>query len=198
MIYSLTGKLIYKDTGSAVVECGGVGFRCAVTLSTAGQLPSVGANVMLLTHLNVREDAMELFGFHTQEELRLFRLLTSVSGVGPKVGLAILSDIAPDKLSLYIASGDAKAITKAQGVGPKLAQRIILELKDKILGGDAKSMEIPAGVSNPQSATGEAVAALAALGYSQSEAASALSGLDSALPTQELIRGALKKLAGKK
>lgn len=199
MIYSLSGNLIFKDANTAVVECSGVGYRCSVTLATAGQLPQTGRKVNLLTHMQVRDDSVELFGFHSQEELRLFRLLISVSGVGPKVGLGVLSDITPDKLTLYIASGDAKAITKAQGIGPKLAQRIILELKDKVMGAvpTEAAMVGLAGSNDPQSGIGEALSALTALGYSQSEAASALSKLDQGLPVQELVRGALKALAMK-
>ena len=138
MIYSLTGTLTVKEPGALVVECCGVGYRCAAPLSTVQKLPPVGEQVSVLTHMSVREDAVELFAFADKEELTCFKRLISVSGVGPRVALAILSDIPPDRFNLYVVSGDVKAITKAQGVGPKLAQRIVLELKDKVelAGGD--------------------------------------------------------------
>ncbi len=125
MFYSLTGKL-------AVVECGGVGYRCMTSLTTLSCLPPAGERVTLYTHLNVREDALDLFGFYSMNELDAFKKLIGVSGVGPKSALAILSDMTPDRLALCIASGDAKSLTRAPGVGVKLAQRLILELKDKI------------------------------------------------------------------
>ena len=130
MIYSITGKLVCMEPGFAVVEAGGVGYRCSTTTGTLAKLPPRGQEVTLLTHLYLREDVLELFGFFTEEELRCFRLLIGVSGVGPKAALAILSALSPQKLMLAIAAGDAKAV-KAPGVGPKLSQRIILELRDK-------------------------------------------------------------------
>ena len=151
---------------------------------------------MLYTYMNVREGAIDLFGFATKGELSCFRLLTSISGVGPKVGLAILSQLSPEDVALAAAAGDAKRFTKASGVGQKLAQRIVLELKDKVgaLSGSV-SME---GISQPggPSASGnasQAVEALVTLGYSASEAAAAVGKLDSALPPEELIRLALKE-----
>ncbi|MDD2955883.1 MAG: Holliday junction branch migration protein RuvA [Oscillospiraceae bacterium] len=201
MIYSLTGKLIHVENALAVVECAGVGYACKTTRATLGALPSVGSAVTLYTHLNVREDAVELFGFYTGRELECFRQLQTVSGVGPKAALAILSELTPDRFALAVASGDVKAITRAAGVGPKLAQRVILELKDRVT-----SEEIASGFSEgagPAAAfsTGsmtEAVSALTALGYSQSEAAQALGGLDPSLSAEELIRRALRGLAGGK
>ena len=130
MICSLNGKLIYSDQNTAVVECGGVGYKCNISLKTVGALPGIGENVLLYTYMSVREDAVDLFGFITMEEMRCFKLLTSVNGVGAKVGIAILSEFAPDFIMAYISSGDYKALTSAAGVGPKLAQRIVLELKD--------------------------------------------------------------------
>jgi len=194
MIYSLTGTLTVKEPGALVVECCGVGYRCAAPLSTVQKLPPVGEQVSVLTHMSVREDAVELFAFADKEELTCFKRLISVSGVGPRVALAILSDIPPDRFNLYVVSGDVKAITKAQGVGPKLAQRIVLELKDKVeLAGGDGSLPAMAGGAAPGGA-GEAVSALAALGYTPSEAAAALAGLDPALPVEELIRAALKHM----
>ena len=130
MIYSVTGKLVCVEPGFAVVEAAGVGYRCSTTTSTLAKLPPRGKEVTLLTHLYLREDLLELFGFYTEEELRCFRLLIGVSGVGPKAALAILSVLTPQKLMLAIAAGDAKAV-KVPGVGPKLSQRIVLELRDK-------------------------------------------------------------------
>ena len=132
MFYSLSGKLIVKSGSTAVVECGGVGFTCGVTLQTLQRLPQIGEPVTLYTHLSVREDALDLFGFADPAELDFFRLLIGVSGIGPKVALAVLSQLPPDRLALCIATGDAKSITRAQGVGPKVAQRIVMELKDKV------------------------------------------------------------------
>ena len=125
MIYSLNGVLIDRNLSSVVIECGGVGYKCIVTDQTLRQLPEIGSKLFLYTYMNVREDAVDLFGFITKDEMEMFRLLISVNGVGPKAAIAILSEMQPDKLSFCIAAGDAKAITKAQGVGPKLAQRIV-------------------------------------------------------------------------
>ncbi len=198
MIYSLRGKLIESSPHTVVIECAGVGYGCRVTLNTLRQLPSIGEEAFLYTYMAVREDAVELFGFADAAELSCFRLLTSVSGVGPKAGLSILSDFSPDRLALLIASGDAKTITQAAGVGPKMAQRIVLELKDKMgaaqWGAAAEDVEA-AGTASAAGNAAEAVAALAALGYSQSEAALAVGRLDSGLSVEELIREALKSMA---
>ncbi len=201
MFYSLTGTLLVKSGSTAVIECGGVGFSCGITLQTLQSLPAVGEKTTLYTHLSVREDALDLFGFAEPAELDFFRLLISVSGVGPKVALAVLSQLAPDKLALCIATGDAKTITRAQGVGPKVAQRIVMELKDKVgsfasddsLQGDLAA----AGVVSASSNASDAVEALVALGYPQSEASLAVGRLDSALPVEQLVRDALKALAKK-
>lgn len=198
MIASLNGKLIYKDDNYAVVECGGVGIKCFIAQTTSVVLPQVGENVFLFTYLAVREDALDLFGFAEQSELEAFKLITSVSGVGPKIGLAILSQFTADQLYLFIASSDAKALTAASGVGIKLAQRIVLELKDKVSAyavGDT-AVNVTASVSaTSNSNSKEAVAALVSLGYAQSEASLAVGGLDLTLSTEELIKQALKTLA---
>lgn len=197
MLYSLNGKLIYADVNTAVVECGGVGFKCSVTLSTRSSLPEIGKNVTLFTHLAVREDAMELYGFYGEEELDCFRLLIGVSGIGPKAALAILSELSPSKLKLCIASGDAKTITRAQGIGNKTAQRVVLELKDKIgsiVGSDDSNGDMAAvGVVSASGNAADAVSALVSLGYPQSEASLVVGRLDSTLPTEELIKQALTK-----
>ncbi len=199
MIYSVTGKLKLLEPTFAVVEAGGVGYKCTTTTSTLAQLPPRESVVTLLTYLQVRENDIELFGFATEEELRCFKLLISVSGVGPKAALAILSSTTPQRLMLSIAAGDAKAL-KAPGVGPKLTQRIVLELKDKVSTDDMKqavgfSHSFAAMDGECLSAQGEAISALVALGYGQTDAASVVSRLDSALPVDELIKAALKKLA---
>ena len=197
MFYSLTGKLIHTEAYLAVVECGGVGYRCMTSLTTLSCLPPAGERVTLYTHLNVREDALDLFGFYSMNELDAFKNLIGVSGVGPKSALAILSDMTPDRLALCIASGDAKSLTRAPGVGVKLAQRLILELKDKISKAELASGVGEAAVQIGADGSGmnEAAAALCTLGYSQSQAAEALAGLAADLPVDELIRQALKKVA---
>ena len=198
MISSLNGKLIYKDNSFAVVECGGVGFRCSITKNTLSKLPSNGSDVFLHTYLSVREDALDLYGFFGSDELNSFKLITSVNGVGAKIGIAILSEFTPENLSMYIAAGDAKMLTRASGVGIKLAQRIVLELRDKVAVGTASANV--AGVSGsaaPVGNTGEAVAALVSLGYSQGEAASAVSRLDGSMSVEDMIKAALKTLAGR-
>ncbi len=126
MIYSLRGKLLLSEPGGVVVECAGVGYRCAVSLSTLAKLPGTGSEVFLLTHMVVREDTVDLFGFADTQELASFRLLTTVNGVGARLALTLLSDFSSSQLALAVASGDAKALTRSAGVGNKLAQRIVL------------------------------------------------------------------------
>ncbi len=197
MIASLRGKLIYTDNISAVVECGGVGFKCFVTKNTLYNLPQKNEEVFLHTYMVVREDAMDLYGFIEREELECFKLITSVSGVGSKIGLALLSEFTANQITLYIANNDPKALTAATGVGIKLAQRIVLELKDKIGSLDSgEAIEIKAvGNATVNSNSKEAVAALQSLGYTQSEASLAVGRLDQSLSTEELIKQALKSIA---
>jgi len=197
MIASVRGKLIFTDNSCAIVECGGVGYKCFVTKNTLYNLPQKDSEVMLYTFLSVREDAMDLYGFKELEELEAFKLVTSVNGVGAKMGLALLSEFTASQLTLYIASNDYKALTAASGVGPKLAQRIVLELRDKV--GSLQSgdtIELKAvGNATLNSNTKEAVSALVSLGYTQSEASLAVGKCDPALSTEELIKQALKTLA---
>lgn len=198
MIATLNGKLIIKELNYVVVECGGVGLKCFVTQNTHATIGNIGDNVFLYTYLSVREDALDLYGFADNSELEVFKLITSVSGVGSKIGLAILSEFTPDKIMLYIASGDAKSLTAASGVGIKLAQRIVLELKDKVGSISSGDMTIDVkavGVATAHSATREAIEALVSLGYTQSEASLAVGRLDPSLDTNELIKQALKSLA---
>lgn len=198
MFYSLRGKLISVDNLSIAVECAGVGYKCNVTQNTLSELPAVGEEVFIYTHLSVREDSMELFGFSKLNELNCFKLLTSVSGVGAKVGIAILSTLYPEQVALAITSGDSKVLTMAPGVGNKLAQRIILELKDKVANAQ---MTMPIGQSSfakvPKGNAAAAINALSVLGYSQSEAAVAVSKFDENMSVEDLIRNALKSMAGR-
>lgn len=199
MFYSLTGNVIYKGLTEVAVECGGVGFRCQSSSKTLSEV-SLQEKITLYTYLNVREDALDLFGFSTEYELQWFKMLISVNGVGPKAALAILSELEPDRLALCISASDVKAITKAQGVGPKIAQRIILDLKDKVTSVVSASNNVSEEISAVSAAkdmpnTSEAIAALTMLGYTQSEAAVAVSKLDPSLSVENLIKGALKYLS---
>lgn len=184
-------------TSFVAIECSGVGFKCQVSQNTLRDV-DLSAPMTLYTYLNVREDALDLFGFSTEYELEWFKLLISVTGVGPKAALAILSQYTAEQLALHISAGDSKAITKAQGVGPKLAQRVILELKDKIkafvpeeLASNIES--VSSSQENP--ASSEAVAALTMLGYTQTEASVAISKLDSNLSVEDMIKQSLKILS---
>ena len=197
MLYSVRGKLIHMEPRTAVIECAGVGYKCFITMHTARQLPALGGEVMLYTILSVREDAVDLFGFADQGELNCFRQLTSVSGVGPKAAVAILSELSPEKVAMAVASGDYKTLTRASGVGPKLAQRIVLEMKDKVGAlQPSAGMETPAdtGAVSASGNAAQAVSALSVLGFSAGEASAAVGKLDSGLPVEVLVREALKKL----
>lgn len=204
MIYSLNGRLAVKEINFVVVECGGVGYGCRTSYNTVSQIGDIGSEVMLYTHLYIREDAAELFAFATQQELSCFRLLISVSGVGPKAAISVLSDVTPEKFAFLVASGDSKAFIRTKGIGAKTAQRIVLELKDKIssesLGGAFTGSSVsssPAGIPGSDSVS-EALEALMVLGYSQGEAMAVLGKLDPALSTQDLIKETLRLMtAGK-
>ena len=197
MFYYVNGPVAELEAGLAVIDCGGVGYACATTNYTLSQLKK-GERAKLYTYLNVREDAVELFGFASQSELRSFRMLIGVSGVGPKAALSILSSTTPQQLAMAVVMGDEKALTAAPGIGKKIAQRIILELKDK-LAKEQDSFDAGSGVSVPlpvqNNKSGEAAAALAVLGYGSQEIAAALKGIDmDALPLEEIIRQSLKKM----
>ncbi|MBP9989427.1 MAG: Holliday junction branch migration protein RuvA [Ruminococcus sp.] len=196
MFYSLSGKVVLIDKNGFAIQCNGIAFYCFSTLNTMKKIKK-DDTFTVYTYLNVREDAMELYGFADTNELEAFKQLITVSGVGPKAGLAILSVLAPDKLALSIASGDVKSITAAQGVGTKIAQRVILELKNKFtadLTQEQTEIVSAAQVSNSAENCNEAIEGLIQLGYSRSEAAVAVGKLDSTLPVEELIRLALKSL----
>ena len=198
MFYYVSGPVADIGPGLAVIDCGGVGYACATTNYTLSQLKK-GTPAKLYTYLNVREDAMELFGFADQSELRSFKLLISVSGVGPRAALAILSAVTPQQLALAVVTGDEKALTAANGIGKQIAQRVILELKDKLAAEEAvvsgKGSVPMAAVGLPHSKKSEATAALAVLGYGSAEIAAALKGIDmDALSLEDIIRQALKKM----
>ena len=197
MLYSVRGKLIHTTISSAVVECGGVGYNCQTTFNTLKTLKQ-GTEVMLYTYLNVREDAVELFGFATKTELDTFKTLISVSGVGPKAGLSVLSELSPEQVAMAIATDDIKTITRAQGIGKKIAQRIVLELKDKLAKAASSDSSMSAVVSGAANAvTGnipKAIEALGVLGYSPSDVSPVLATFDSALPVEQLIALTLKQM----
>lgn len=195
MFYYLQGPITILEPSLAVVDCGGVGYSCAVTAYTAAQL-KLNQNARLYVHENIREGAFDLFGFASREELRCFQLLLGVNGVGPKAALAILSAGGPQSFTLAVMTGDEKALTVAQGVGKKLAQRIILELKDKI-GGASPELDFSGptpAVSAGENAVALATAALQELGYSSSEIAAALKGCDPKAGTEEMVRYALRSM----
>ena len=202
MFYSLTGKVVMKDSSSAAIDCSGVAYLVNTTLSTINSLPPVGETATVYTYLAVREDALDLFGFYSKDELECFKLLITVSGVGPKAATAVLSALTPSQLAVAISSGDVKAITAAQGVGAKIAQRIVLELRSKMgsleMSSDNLSLVADAAKSGIGSASKDAVDALvSAFGYSRSEASIAVGRLDQNLSTEEMIRKALSVLAKK-
>lgn len=199
MIYSVKGILSEVEPYHIVVVCGGVGFSIRTSMTTISGLPKAGEEVTIYTYMSVREDAIDLYGFVQKSELDIFKLLISVSGVGPKAAISILSSLTPEKLSLCIASGDMKAL-KVPGVGPKTAQRILLELKDKVSSEQVADGAVGGGsLSDAAAKTGnaaEAISALEVLGYSRAEATKVISRLDSETSVEEMIKYGLKALAG--
>lgn len=199
MIYSVKGILTYVEPSFVVVECGGVGMKCFASTSTITQLSSVGTEVTLLTYMSVKEDAIDLYGFLSQNELDAFKLLISVNGVGPKAAMSVLSALTTDKLSLAVSCGDVKSIQAAQGIGKKTAERIVLELKDKMAGvaGVAQgNAAVNAAQANaPGSATAEAVEVLVSLGFNQTDASVAVGSMQPGLSVDEMIRKGLKLLS---
>lgn len=201
MIYSLRGKLVHIEQALAVIECSGVGYACNISLNTQKNLPEEGREVFLYTFMNVKEDSVELFAFYQREELACFKMLISVSGVGAKVAMAILSTMTPQQIALSIANSDVKMITTSPGVGKKLAQRIILELKDKIAKFSTVSSEqnIAENIDlslMPSSNVTKAMEALNVLGYKNSQVAPVINKFDINIPVEELIRLTLKELGG--
>ena len=196
MIYSLKGTLVHTEQNLAVVECGGVGYGCRTTLNTLKDL-KLNTEVKLYTYMSVREDAVELFGFSTVSELNTYKLLINVNGVGPKAGISILSILSPEQVAVAVSSGDFKTITQANGIGPKMAQRIVLELKDKFKSiefeGNAETSDGIA-VKTPTGNIPAAVQALAVLGFSSAEVTPILTKLDPSLSVEHMIGATLKKL----
>ena len=199
MYFYVSGVVAHVEPYLAVIDCNGVGYACRTTSYTLSQIKK-GDKAKLFTYLSVRADAMDLYGFVSQEELKLFRQLISVSGVGPKAALGILSSSSPANLAMSIITGDEKSLTAAQGVGKKIAQRVILELKDKLAKGQTisasgESVAGPVMTIIPQNKLSEASAALAVLGYSQAEINIALKGIDiDSQPLEQIIRLALKNM----
>jgi Holliday junction DNA helicase RuvA len=201
MFYYIKGELVYTDPSTAVVDCGGVGYKMSVSKNTLARLTKRGEKVCLYTHFYIREDAVELLGFYTEAELEAFKLLITVSGIGPKAAMAILSVLTPEKFALAVTMGDTKAIAKATGVGSKTAARVILELKEKV----AKSLPVVTDTGEVMPAsdelvfgnTEEAIGALVVLGYSRQEAQTALKGVDPLLSLEDMITAALRKMMPK-
>ena len=199
MFYYVDGTVTVLKQGLAVIDSGGVGYACHASQNTIGKL-KIGTRARLLTYLNVREGVFELYGFIDEEEQSCFEMMIGVSGVGPKAALSILSVAPPDRLALSIITGDEKMLMQAPGIGKKIAQRIVLELRDKrskeqLETASASSPVAAAAVSGGVNHTQEAVAALMVLGYTQAEALHAMEGLDAAgMDAEEIIRQCLKKL----
>lgn len=203
MFYYLKGALVHLENGLAVLDVGGVGYKLTISGTTYDAMPpnrsvATPPTVCLYTHMAVREDDVELFGFATQEELSSFKLLISVSGIGPKAAMSILTLLSPEKFALAVCTEDKKTIARANGIGPKTAARVILELKDKMLKETDLSSPIstaaPALAGASRGKLSEAVDALVVLGYSRAEATAVLKDLDPSLELEEMIRAALKKL----
>lgn len=196
MIYSLTGVVLEKTPSEVVIECAGVGYLVSMPLSAAGSIPAVGSKTTVFTHFHITDKEVSLYGFADRESREMFQLLTTVSGVGPKAGLSILSALTPDRIVLAVSAGDFKAFTAASGVGPKLGQRLVLELKDKmkakIASGGLTLEETGGGIPASAGASTQAIAALVSLGYSQSEAAQAVAKVDQSQPVADMIRLALQ------
>lgn len=199
MIYYLSGIVTILEPNLAVIECGGVGYGCRITGYTAGQL-KLNQKARLYVTESIREDAHDLYGFIDREEQRCYELLTSVNGVGPKAAMAVLSSGGPQNFTLAVMTGDEKLLTAAQGIGKKIAQRIILELKDKLGGADI-ALDFSAGVSQAPASIGNAAAlahaALQELGYTPAEISAALKGADPNATTEELVRHALRAMVMK-
>jgi Holliday junction DNA helicase RuvA len=204
MFYYVRGELVLAEPGTAVIECGGVGYKLSISDNTLGKLSNMDKkSALLYTYMNVREDAVDLIGFATKDELSVFKMLISVSGVGPKAAMSILSHLSAEKFALAVCTEDKKTIAKANGVGPKTAARIILELKDKLMkehaGDDFSALGAEAspatGAGSKRGLLSEATDALLVLGYSRAEAANVLKDIPTEkMELEEIIRTSLKKL----
>ena len=198
MIYSVHGKLVHLEPNLAVVECGGVGYGVRTSAVTVSRLPAMGEEVTLYTYLHVTDAGIDLFGFYDSYELSCFKMLLGVTRVGPKAALGVLSTVTAEQFAMAVAAGDFKTLAKAPGLGSKTAQRIVLELKDKL-----KKDKVVSGIELPDftpvqesSNAGEAISALVVLGYTQGEAASAVMPLDPSMSVEDMIKKALQTLAG--
>ncbi len=197
MLYSLRGNLVNIEENFIVVECGGVGYKCFTTVNTQRELSDkINNTIMIYTYMSVREDAIDLFGFSSISEMKCFKLLTSVSGVGSKAGLSILSEYSTEQIAMFISSNNSKALTKAAGIGNKIAQRIVLELRDKFKMTEniKNDLSIDIGVISSSKNVEEAVKALGVLGYEQSDIMPIITKFDSSLSVEELIRLTLKSM----
>ena len=199
MFYYIKGELVLTEPAAAVIDCGGVGYKLTISKNTLSRLSRLGETVCLYTYFYIREEAVELLGFYTLEELSAFKLLITVSGIGPKAAMAVLSVLTPEKFALAVSTGDAKAISKAQGVGGKMAARVVLELKDKV----AKEFSSEIAAAEPSASdeeetvignVDEAITALMGLGYTRQEAQAALKGIAPLLPLEDMITAALRKM----
>lgn len=200
MFAYIKGTLEDKSNGSIIVEAGGIGYRIFTALSTINSVGQIGSHIKIYTHYYVREDLVALYGFHSMEELGMFEMLITVSGVGPKAAISLISTLSPSKFALAVVSQDTKSLTKAQGIGAKMAQRIILELKDKItkeqLTANTLGCNITDGENGSDCAATEAVSALMVLGYSSFEASNAVNKVYSeGMGVEEIIKNALKALS---
>lgn len=199
MFYYISGKVAVIEPGMAVIDAGGVGYAINTSYTSARSVKT-GEQATFYTYLHVREGIFELYGFARREELSCFKQLIAISGVGPKAALAILGAVTPEKLALCVISGDEKALTAAPGIGKKLAQRILLEMKDKMSKDQLEAASGSSGIAMPEltapgGAMEDALAALAVLGYPRAVAVTALQGVDTAgLATDEIVRAALKRL----
>lgn len=199
MLYSLKGRLIHMEASGIAVECAGVAYFCQTSLATLSAAGDIGSEIMVYTYMSVRDNAVDLYGFLNTAELSCFKMLTSVTGIGPKAALSILSQFTPDRIALIVASGDYKTLTTCPGVGAKTAQRIVLELKDKVKNIDTSgsSVDISPNINFGTGNMAEAINALVVLGYSNTEAASAVASCPPDMPAPDMIKSALKAL-GKK
>lgn len=194
MYYYIKGTLVQKGDNYLVVDANGVGYMIYTSLTSIAEVGETGRNVTMYTYLHVREDVMDLYGFATVEEKNMFMNLISVSGVGPKAALAILSVTTPAKFAVAVVTNDVKTITKASGVGPKMAQRVILELKDKLKTEDL-DIDMDEDIGEiPSDNRSEAISALIVLGYSPNDAQKAVKGIDGTLSVEEIIKKALSSL----
>ncbi len=197
MFYSITGTLVATELNAAIIDNNGIAYLMTISAKTHEKLSSKrGEKVTLFTYLHVREDGLDLFGFYKQEELNTFKLLITISGVGPKAALSILSQMTPEQFAVAVGTGDTKAIAKAKGLGAKTAARIVLELKDKIAKQIAEDEPLVGGAEllPGKDNLSEAVNALLVLGFTRAEATAALKTVDMTLPLESMITAALKKL----